>query len=181
MRANSSLRKIVTIGLFSALGIVLGLLLAPVPNVELVTATIFISGQILGIQGGILVGLLTESLYSFLSPYGIAPLPIFLAQIISMMIVGYWGGRIGTLKPMSRLKTHLIIGFSGLVLTLIFATLTTLAYILFIQVNTKILMSSLLTGLSFYIVHILSNTGIFILIVPVVVQRLNQLVKKSNS
>ena len=180
MRPNSSLKKIVTIGLFSALGIALGLLLAPVPNVELVTATIFISGQVLGIQGGILVGLLTESLYSFLSPYGIAPMPIFLAQIISMMIVGYWGGRIGKLKPMPTFKIHLITGLSGLALTLIFAILTTLAYVLFIEINTKILISSLLTGLSFYVIHILSNTGIFILIVPVVVQRLNQVIKKSN-
>lgn len=177
MSVNPSLQKITLIGLFSALGVVLGFALAAVPNVELVSATIYIAGHLLGIQGGILVGLLTEGIYSFLNPYGVAPFPIFISQCISMMLIGFCGGINKKWITYRFIRDYIFTGINGFVLTLLFAIITTLGYMVSINASLQMALSSLVTGLGMYAIHLLSNTLIFLLIVPVVTSRLSKLIK----
>ena len=88
---------------FVAITVVLGYVFAFIPNVELVTASIFLSGYLLGSKKGVLIGIVAEFLFSLLNPYGAANPPLLLAQLIAMAIVGYSGG----LLAKTTLKTPL--------------------------------------------------------------------------
>lgn len=169
---KQSLRKLTIMALFVALGVSLGYFLAPIPNVELVTMTIFIAGFLFGIKEGFLIGLFTEFLYSTLSPYGLAAPPIFIAQIFSMSITGVAGGLMARyIRKFSWIEI-LLLGMIGLLVTLIFAVLTTVSYSLFSGFTGKKLIASFLTGIHFYLAHLISNTLIFLLLVPHIIRLL---------
>lgn len=157
-------------GIFIALGVSLGFALIHIPNVELVTATIFISGYLLGIKEGIVVGLLTETLYSVLNPFGMAAPPLLIAQVFSMSLVGCLGGILGRRKPQTDIVYHIQLGLTGFIATGIFAVLTTLSFVFFMGFSQKTLSGSFIYGLGFYIIHIVSNTLIFLTIVPLILK-----------
>jgi len=168
---NSIVKKISLLGVFVSLGVTLGYGFSYIPNIELVTATVFISGFLLGIRAGFLVGLLTESIYSLFNPYGAAAPPLFIAQVVSMSITGMMGGIIGKGNMGFKKRDLIIFGLAGLVSTLIFASLTTLSFLIFTGLSLKKLLG---IGLGFYITHIVSNTIIFILIVPLILKVLRK-------
>jgi len=159
---------------FIAIGVGLGFSFASVPNVEMVTATIFIAGYFLGVKRGILVGILTEALYSGLNPYGMAAPPLFLAQIFSMAIAGAVGGFIGQFKMEKKPAHCLFFGFLGFLLTVQFAVLTTLSFVFLIDLSWKKILGSFLFGIYFYAMHVLANFIIFTFIVPVFIAFLNK-------
>ena len=68
----------------------------------------------------------------------------------------------------------MFMGFAGLLSTFVFASLTTMAFILFAGLSMKKLLGSLIYGLGFYITHMISNTIIFITIVPVLLSVLSK-------
>jgi len=143
------------VGIFIGTGVALGYLLAAVPNIELVTATIFLAGYIIGKSGGIMVGVLTFGIFSTLNPYGMPPLPLLLTQIFAGGLIGFTGGAIK-----ERWEGIVSFTISGILLTF-FYDLTTNAsgYFLFPQKNTFI--AYMITGIGFSGVHILSNGAIF--------------------
>ena len=157
-------------GIFIALGVSLGFALITIPNVELITATIFISGYLLGIKEGIVVGLLTEALYSLLNPLGMAAPPLFIAQVLSMGITGFTGGILAKQKSRrSGIVYYFQLGLTGFLTTTIFALLTTVSFVLFINFSLNKLVASFIYGLGFYIAHILTNTIIFFTLVPTII------------
>jgi hypothetical protein len=85
-------RKIAELAVFVALVVALGYALAGVPNVELMTLATFVSGTTLGSRSGAFVGAAAMGIYSSLNPYGLAPPPVFAAQVIGMGITGLAGG-----------------------------------------------------------------------------------------
>ena len=88
-----SAKKLALMGVLIALAIALKLPILSVPNVEFFTFIIFSSGYILGILGGMVVGIISMSIYtSVITPYGPPPLPIAFAQILSMALIGFAGG-----------------------------------------------------------------------------------------
>ena len=163
-------KKISLMGVFIALGISLGFALIHIPNVELITATIFISGYLLGIKKGAVVGLLTEALYSILNPIGMAAPPLFVAQVLSMSLAGCLGGILGKRKIHNPMMLHIQLGVSGFILTTIFAVLTTLSFVFFIEFSQRTFVGSFIYGLGFYLIHIAANTLIFLTIVPAVLK-----------
>ncbi len=167
-------RKIAFCGLFSALGISLGYALASVPNVELITATLFISGFFLGVKEGILVGIITESLYSLLNPYGMAPPPLFIVQVLCMALAGFTGGVMGKIGPLKPWKRSVLIGLAGFLLTLNFAAATTFSFVILMGYSFSRLMASFSAGMGFYAIHIATNTAIFSLAVPVLLDILKK-------
>jgi hypothetical protein len=144
--------------------------------VELVSATIFIGGFLLGWKSGLIIGFLTETIYSLLNPYGPPDIPIFIAQIISMSLTGIAGGFIGKIQIKPVLLYPIVFSFSGFSLTLIFDLSTTIAYAWVAHFTGKQLILSLIAGMGFYLMHLLSNTAIFLLIVPGVIR----VIKKSG-
>jgi uncharacterized membrane protein len=155
--------------LFIALGVALGYAHV-VPNVELVSATIFIGGFLLGIKEGIFVGAATEGIYSMFNPYGTPSLPLWFAQVISMALAGAFGGILGKKIFSIHKKQMLTIGMIGFLSTLIFDVLTTLSFVFTMASSIKQIVGSFVFGLSFYMTHLLSNTVIFLTLVPAVLK-----------
>ncbi len=153
-------------GLFVALGLSLGFTLLHIPNVEMVTATIFISGYLIGAKEGVIVGTITESLFSLFNPLGAAPPPLLIAQVISMGFAGYLGGILRSWNHPINKMYYIRLGLAGFLSTVIFAVLTTLSFTLLIGLSFHELIGSFIYGLGFYIIHIVSNTLIFLTIVP---------------
>ncbi len=143
--------------------------------------TIFLSGYLLGVKKGIIIGLIAEFLYSMINPYGMAAPPLLLAQIISMGISGAAGGLVyATAHRNNKLWLRIIqFAIAGFVITLLFDALTTISISVFMaETKKKILavtISSLIYGLPFYITHILANTLIFALGLPVMIKAIEKI------
>ncbi|HEX9935057.1 MAG TPA: ECF transporter S component [bacterium] len=161
--------------LFTALGVGLGFSLTAVPNVELVTATIFLAGFILGPAKGLAVGAATECLYSLLNPYGLAAPPLLAAQVLSMAVTGLAGGLFWKKRPLKGRFLPLRLGLTGFVCTLLFDVLTTLSFIPINHFTGKQLAASVALGAWFYVVHLTGNTGIFSVLLPAVIRRADAL------
>jgi hypothetical protein len=175
-----SVRKLSLMGVLVALAIVLKLPILSVPNVEFFTFVIFSSGYLLGAIEGLLVGIISMSIYtSIITPYGLPPLPIAFAQVFSMALIGLAGG----MHPMANSggfaaklqlsrcdkKSSSFTGFKfltmglwGLVLTLLYDLLTNLATA---YVMGKFL-PVMIAAIPFALLHILSNIAIFVVLTP---------------
>jgi energy-coupling factor transport system substrate-specific component len=164
-------RKLALMGVLVALAIVLKLPILTIPNVEFITFIIFCSGYLLGMTEGVIVGVISMTIYTTLiTPYGPPPLPIAVAQITSMALIGFGGGLVSkfALTSFSQ-KTHsrpviaiFVIGVSGLVLTLIYDLFTNLASAFVMGQFWPVMIA----GIPFALVHIASNVIIFVVLSP---------------
>ena len=159
-------RRIIQTGLFVALVVVLGFLLAEVPNVELMTVTVFLSGVILGPVNGIIVGTISIIIYSLFNPYGPPLPPLVLAQILGFALVG-WSGGILRRRILPRDKAaYLFSALAGLMLTLIYDSLTTAATAFIVlgrEGFARGLAGCFIAGSLFIVIHTFSNTIVFTL------------------
>ncbi len=172
------LRKISYSGIFIALIIAVGYTLAYVPNLELVTSMIFLSGYFLGIKNGLFIGILGEFLFSAFNPMGsglIFP-PMIIAQMISMAFVGIAGGFVGryTSKTLFQKKYIIIFGVVGFIVTAFYDSLVSIAYPISAGFDFKQTLGLLMSGLIFSIMHMVTNLLIFTTILPVVCIRINK-------
>jgi energy-coupling factor transport system substrate-specific component len=164
-------RKLALMGVLVALAIVLKLPILTIPNVEFFTFIIFCSGYLLGMTEGVIVGVISMSIYTTLiTPYGPPPFPIAVAQITSMALIGFTGGFVSKFipaffkqKPHSRpIIVISVIGISGLVLTLVYDLLTNLASAFVVGLFWPVMIA----GIPFALVHIASNVIIFVVLSP---------------
>jgi len=170
-----SVRKLSLMGVLVALAIVLKLPILSVPNVEFFTFVLFSSGYLLGIVEGLLVGVISMSIYtSIVTPYGLPPLPIAFAQVFSMALIGLTGGLVFKLhlirfdkRPSSlTLFKFLTMGLFGLGLTLIYDLLTNLATAYVMGQFLPVMISAI----PFALIHTLSNIAIFVVLTPVLLK-----------
>jgi lipid-A-disaccharide synthase-like uncharacterized protein len=170
-----SARKLSLMGVLIALAIVLKLPILSVPNVEFFTFVVFSSGFLLGTLEGCLVGVISISLYtSLITPYGLPPLPIAFAQVFSMALIGLSGGVAFRLRLIGfDRKSSSSIGFKFLILGL-FGLGLTLIYDLFTNLATAYVIGQFLpvmiSAIPFALIHILSNTAIFVILTPVLLR-----------
>ncbi len=164
--------------LLTALCVVVGYLFLALPNLELFTTAVFISGFLVGARRGALVGATAAMLFSLFNPYG-APAPTLLAaQVMSMALTGAGGGAIQrsgwlTLRPWLRM---LLFAATGLLLTLVYDILTTLSFaVLMAGGDMNKLWATFIAGMGFYGVHLAGNTLIFAVLAPALLQRLSRL------
>lgn len=156
-------KKIAYSAVFLALGVTLGYAFSWIPNVELVSLVCFLSGYWLGFQFGITTGMGIYMLYSFLSPYGMAPIPLWLTQGIG----GAFFSFLGALAARCKTKLTLIGIAMGFVGTLFYDAITSITgFILFPTEDTFLVYIA--GGLPFYGIHLLSNTIIFASALPVI-------------
>lgn len=173
---RTQLTKLVRAAMFSALAIGLGYALMMVPNVELMTLIIFISGIMLGVRWGMLIGGFSEAIFSIANPFGsglVFP-PLLIAQILSMVIVGLTGGvfrRAFLRNHFSPLRIGLA-GFLGFALTFIFDSLTTLSYPVVIGYDSIQTWGIYLSGIGFTILHQVSNMMVFAIGIPLIMKYL---------
>jgi hypothetical protein len=168
MRHDTSILRLTIMGLFSACGTALGFAFAPIPNLEFVTASNFIAGACLGVWEGFAVGVISESLYSLFNPFGFAGIPLLLAQVIGMGFAGALGGLVRR-KTLSIRGIGLVtLGASGFAATVFFDFITTVSFLPVIGLSAGAFLKSLWFGLPFYAMHIISNTVVFLTVVPAV-------------
>lgn len=174
-------RKLILSAIFVALSVVIGYAFMAVPNVELLTATVFIAGFVLGPLYGALTGATAEFIYSFFNPLGVPMLPLLLAQVSSLMFIGFSAGLVAKthclfLPPPLRILCFALIGLG---LTLIFDVLTTLSYVVFLTGLDPVKMwANFISGMGFYLIHIVVNTAIFAAIVPFILRRVTDFGRK---
>jgi hypothetical protein len=165
-----SARKLAWSGVLIALAIVLKLPILSVPNVEFLTFVIFSSGYLLGMIEGMIVGIISMSIYtSLITPYGLPPLPIAVAQILSMALVGFAGGladRFRLILTFNSILPYLSMGIAGLVLTIIYDLLTNMAAAYVMGQFYPIMVAAV----PFAAIHILSNLIIFIVLTPLLLK-----------
>ena len=167
-------RTLVVMAIFIALAIAGGLVLIGVPNVELVTLTIFLAGYMLGAARGAVVGAVAEFLYSFFNPYGTAAPPLLFAQVLSLTCCGLGGGWVRMLAR-GRNPPAWLFGICGLLVTLLFDAATTASTLLVTQQGLAGLIAALTFGFYFYVAHLISNTALFAVLLPVIIPRLQTL------
>ena len=144
--------------LFIALAVAVGYGGSVLPNVELVSITVFLGGVATGAPSGILIGVAAELLFSGVNPLGPALPLVLAAQLLGMGLFGLAGGVLG--RRMLRLSTisrATALAFTGLILTLCFDVITNLA----LGVHLGPVWATLAGGLAFAVVHIVSNMLVF--------------------
>jgi hypothetical protein len=101
---GDSLRRTVRIALFASTAAALGFLLAPVPNIELFTFSLFVGGYALGLRAGAQAGFLAVLLYYGLNPYGSSLLlpPLLATQLVAGILIPALGALYGRLLPAER-------------------------------------------------------------------------------
>ena len=172
--------RVVLISTFTALTIVLGYLLASIPNIELFTLTIFLSGFILGKRDGMIIGFLSSLIFCFFNPLGASPLPLLAFQLVHYTLTGLMGALVqNLLQKKTLLKTKedlyqitfmIIFGIFGALITTSFQIFASLVDVLMYYGTINAFIPYFLTGLVFSIVHIVGNTLGFIFILPGLIQ-----------
>lgn len=168
---NTLINKTALMGLFVALGVTLGYAFIAIPNIEMITAVIFISGYLLGGKKGLCIGIITEAIYSLTNPYGLPSLPLLTAQITAMGFTGLLGGFFGKKDTPNPVMYHIKLGAAGFIASSFFAVLTTLSFTIFMGLPFTKFAAVFLTGIHFYLIHILSNIIIFLFLVPVLLKK----------
>jgi hypothetical protein len=171
-------KKLYVTAMLCAMAVVIGYIFLYIPNVEFITAAVFINGYILGRTNGTIAAIITEFLFSGLNPMG-APAPtLLLAQVMSFAMIGYMGGQVSLRhwQYFTNWAKIVYFGLLGFMLTFIYDVLTAFSYSLFLAgADWKKILSSFIPGMGFYIVHLAVNTISFALIVPVILERLEKL------
>lgn len=176
MNKRQNTRLIAFSGIFIALLLGVGYALAFVPNVELLTAMVFLSGVLMGFKRGIFIGVVGEFLFSALNPMGSGLLfpPMLAAQLVAMAVVSSIGAlmRNFVLTSTHRLLNSIIIGGIGLLLTLFYDILVSAAFPVSAGFSLREIVGTIIAGLAFSIVHLIGNTLVFILLVPVAARQI---------
>jgi len=172
--------RIALLSTFTALSVVLGYMLVYLPNIELFTLMIFLSGFILGKKDGALVGFMSSFIFVFFNPYGVSPLPLFAYQLAHYSLVGIIGDLThGYLKKKDYFKPEedlyvfhvlFILALIGAIITFIYDILSTLIGALSIFGTLDTFWITYIIGLPYTTVHLIGNTLGFIFILPGLIQ-----------
>jgi hypothetical protein len=170
------LNNLVRAAIFAALAIGVGFSLLLIPNIELITVTIFISGLTLGSSWGMLIGGTAEIIFSSLNPFGsgLSFPPLFFSQVLSMIIIGAIGGWLRPIfyRPEFSFKTLFGLGVTGLFVTFIYDSFTTLSYPISAGFELTQTLGIYISGLSFSLLHQISNAIVFTIGIPRVMKYL---------
>lgn len=163
------------IAAFVSVGVVAGLGLAVIPNVELVTACCFSAGFLLGPLAGIVTGLLTELVFAGFHPMGSSMGFLLCGQMLGMGCAGFSGGLVRVLAGRNRSWYYRgLCVAAGAVATIFFDLVTNLAYPLSIGFEGIELGAYLVAGLPFAVIHLVSNVLVFALLVTSLLPRLER-------
>ena len=191
-RVNSSVwleRKSFRISLiatFTALAIVLGYAMAYIPNIEVFTLMIFLSGFIMGKKEGAIIGLLSASIFTFFNPLGPSPPPLFIYQLIHYSLTGISGGLTKNFmlnrkffKPKEDLyvfQVMVIFGVIGGILTFLFDILSTLFGGFMVSTSIDYFIASYIFGIVCTTIHLIGNILVFVFLLPGLIQIIMKLV-----
>ena len=168
--------RIALVSTFTALAIVLGYLLAYIPNVELFTLTIFLSGFILGKRDGMIVGFLSSLIFCFFNPLGASPLPLLAFQLTHYSLTGLLGALTNDVlnkrsfftfdEDLYKVPVMVIFGILGAIITISFQVFSSLVNVFTFYDSIEEFLPYFVIGIPFTITHIIGNTLGFIFILP---------------
>ena len=174
------------IAILTALSVVLGYLLAFIPNIEVFTLMIFLSGFMMSKKEGAIIGFLSALIFTFFNPYGPSPPPLFLYQLIHYSTTGVLGGLTKDFlrnkkyfKPTEDLyifRIMLLFGFLGAVITFVFDILSTLFGGFMVSITIDYFIASYLLGIVFTTVHLIGNVLVFVFLLPGLIQVIIKLI-----
>jgi hypothetical protein len=177
--------RIALVGTFTALSVVLGYLLAYIPNIEIFTLMIFLSGFVLNKRYGALIGLLSSIIFTFFNPLGPSPPPLFIYQLIHYSLTGVSGALTKDFmvnreffKPKEDLYVYqvlVIFGIVGGILTFVFDILSTLFGGFTVSITIDYFIATYLLGLVFTTVHLIGNILVFVFLLPGLIQLIMKL------
>ncbi|MHA1913282.1 MAG: hypothetical protein ACW986_03235 [Promethearchaeota archaeon] len=178
--------RIALISTFSALAIVLGYSLAHLPNIELITLTIFLSGFILGKRDGMIVGFLSSLIFTLFNPIGTSPLPLLAFQLFYYALTGLLGAltkifltkrKFYTLnKDLYKIPVMMIFGIIGAFMTIFFQIFSSIMDALIYLGSLEEFWLYFLRGIPFTAIHIIGNTLGFIFILPGLIQLITKMI-----
>jgi len=158
-------RRALLASLLVAVAVSLGYALAAVPNVELMTVTVFVSGFLLGPKFGVGIGAASVVLFSVFNPLGAALPPLLVAQVIGQAIVGFSGGVFGprVARVTKKWAAFAATGTLGLFLTLFYDGVTSVGayFVIAGERNFSDLLKFVAGGMLFVSIHIVWNTMVF--------------------
>lgn len=163
------LRRVAAAGLLAALAIALNFPLLGVPNLEVFSLCMFISGLFLGFWGGLVVPLVAGLIFVMFNPNGSPSLiTVVIAQLIGFILFGIAGALFGKsiLKNKNRIIGITFCAAIGVVFTFLYDALTNIAFALTIGPFWPTLAS----GIAFSLWHIVSNGIIFGISEPLMVK-----------
>ncbi len=150
--------RLAYVALFAALSAALGFAGALIPNVELITLSVFLGGVATGALSGIAIGILSEFVFSLLNPLGPALPLVFVAQLFGMGVGGAVGGLLAPrLARLAGRWRAVLLGAAGFLITLNFDVATNLA----LGIHMGPILPTLIGGLAFSAIHLLANTLLF--------------------
>jgi uncharacterized membrane protein len=167
--------RVALIAILAAMAIGGNYALSALPNVELSSVMVFLSGFLFGSFIGAVVGFTSMTIYQLWNPWGAFIPPIGLAVIGCTIIIGVVGGIIGSaLKRLaySDNRWFLLPALFGILLTLFFDLVTTFAYSISFVIPFLV---TVFTGLPFLMTHIVSNAILFGLLTQPVAQAVDHL------
>jgi len=177
--------RIALLSTFTALAVVLGYTLAYLPNIELFTLTVFLSGFILGKRDGMIVGFLSSFIFCFFNPFGASPLPLLTFQLVHYSLTGLLGALTSNLLKKTKYFdpnedlynkfAMFIFGIIGALITASFQIGASLIDVFSFFGTFDEFFPYFLTGIPFTITHIIGNTLGFIFILPGLIQLINKL------
>jgi len=170
MRAMNNISKTIAhLSLYTSFCVAIGFLFAPIPNIELITLSVFLGGYIFGPVFGAFIGGTAMFIYSAFNPWGsgLAFPPMLTAQVIGFAIAGFSGGIVRSLTPRkaSKKAKSIVYGISGGLLTIVYSVLLSL----FSSMSAGFTLGQswiFLIGSIWVVWHILSNILIFALLAP---------------
>ena len=168
--------NLVKAAIFSAVAIGMGFSLMLIPNIELITVVVFLSGLYIGIWWGGLVGMTSMAIYSGMNPMGsgLSFPPLFAMQIIGMSLTGIIGGLVRPFFFVKQFNVFLIssLAILGFIVTLIYDMLTLIAYPIAAGLGFSGMLAALIKGLGFTLLHEISNAIVFVVSIPRIVKLL---------
>lgn len=167
--------------MFAAVAVGGNYALAGVPNVEVSSVMVFLSGFLFGITTGTLTGLISMTIFEVWNPWGPFIPPIGVAVIGCTILIGVVGGITG--KNLYYAETYdskwfLGPGIIGVVSTLFYDLVTTFAS----SVTWGMAFSvALVFGLPFILIHVISNGILFSVLTPSIAKVVGHLHLRTNN
>ena len=155
--------------MFAAVAATVGYILMSVPNIEGVTAVLFVAGYVLNFRLGVLAAVIAALLYFGLNPQGGMFPPLLAAQVLGIAAAPIAGATLRSLKR-SYPILYLYLGLSAVIVTIWYDLLTNIAFPLSAGFDFRGIMVTLAAGIPFSLIHIAGNTAVFVLIIPAVLK-----------
>ena len=167
-------RRVLLASLLVSVVVTLGVSLVAVPNIELMTVSVFVSGFLLGPGLGTLVGVVSMMVFSVFNPLGAALPPLLVAQVLGQALVGAAGGIAGPaiVRGGKRWVSFAGAGILGFLLTLVYDVATNAGAFVVIsgEKTAANLVKFIGAGIVFMMLHLVWNTLVFaVVLTPVLI------------